>query len=88
MIGRVTFTNRHGQQSVATLNDDGVWESSDELEAAVLNVHHNPRNVDQYPQPACGTFGVLAIHEVAKHLNGKAEVLAVAEPESGEEVVY
>lgn len=77
MIGSVSANG-----TVASLNDDGVWESEDLQLADLLNLSFSPSE----SSPADGPFGHLEINQAAEFLEGEAEL--ESEDPGDPDVVY
>ena len=75
MIGQLTLPDGR----VATMDDDGTWQSGDELLAQYLGARFAVRGYS----PADGVFGLRQLHAAAEKLSGT--VAGVREPAPEEE---
>jgi hypothetical protein len=79
VIAALTAIPWLGGQVDAEMNDDGIWESSDDDLARVLNQHWSASSWP-YSSPAAGSFGCAAASAAHDFTGGKLTVEKKSEP--------
>ena len=69
MIGKLTFHNGKFANQIATMNDQGVWESDNSELAAFLNAGYTKSGA-----PACMPQRPCAVMEAGRKLQATAEL--------------